>query len=300
MTAPNLDARDVHLVRAIVEAGGATGAAKRLNLSQSAVSHQLRGLEDRLGVKLFERLGKRLQVTEAGTRLVEVGQQVLAPLLQLELELKRSALKHRPKLRLGTQCNTAYHWLPKVLTTLMKEHAEVDLMLAGDAVGDANSALASGQLDLVLSVAGTVHSRFKQVPLFRDELVLIVPRGHALASKKYVEGQDLVNETLIIGNTSSVERRRVSKLVFGPRTAPARVLRVSVVEAIFELVHAGMGVSIQPTFALSGRLSRGELTAVPLTRTGIKRNWAGVFAKTSPLTAPIMTLLTALKDQAAR
>lgn len=299
MSTGSLDARDVRLVQAIVEAGGATAAAKQLHLSQSAVSHQLRGLEERLGVKLFERFGKRLQVTPAGQRLIDVGQQVLAPLLQLELELKRSALQHRTKLRLGTQCNTAYHWLPKVLTTLMTEHPEVDLVLAGDAVGDPSSALAGGELDLVLSVAGAVRSRFVQVPLFRDELVLVVPGGHPLSAKKYVDGQDLLDQTLIVGNTSSLERQRVGKLIFGTDGAPARVLRVPVVEAVFELVQAGMGVSIQPTFALGDRLSTARLAAVRLTHTGIRRNWAGVFCKTSPLVAPIATLLNALKHQAA-
>lgn len=299
MNTGTLDARDVRLVQAIVEAGGATGAAKLLHLSQSAVSHQLRALEDRLGVKLFERLGKRLQVTPMGKRMVEVGQQVLAPLLQLELELKRSALRSHTKLRVGTQCNTAYHWLPKVLTTLMMEHPNVELLLAGDAVGDPGSALASGEVDLVLSVAGAARRRFRQVPLFRDELVLVLPRGHALSRKKYVTGEDLVDQTLIVGNTSSLERKRVSTLVFGTGAAPARVLRVPVVEAVFELVRAGMGVSIQPTFALGSRLSQGQLAAVRLTRGGIKRNWAGVFCKTSPLAAPILTLLDALKLTAA-
>ncbi|HET9955575.1 MAG TPA: LysR family transcriptional regulator, partial [Polyangiaceae bacterium] len=113
-----LEVRDFRLVRAIAEAGGATHAGRHLNLSQSAVSHQLRGLEQRVGVALFRRSGRKLAITPAGQRFLEVGRQVLGPLLQLELELRRASQQARPKLRVGTQCYTAYHWLPQVLSAL--------------------------------------------------------------------------------------------------------------------------------------------------------------------------------------
>lgn len=293
MNTGTLEARDVRLVVAIVEGGGATGAAKRLHLSQSAVSHQLRGLEERLGVKLFERLGKRLQVTDEGRRVAELGRQVLEPLLQLELELKRSAVQQRRKLRVGAQCGTAYHWLPKVLKTLMAEHPDVDLKLHGDVVGDARTVLTSGELDLVLSVSPPPSGGFGQLPLFRDELVLVVPRGHELSHRKYVVGSDLADQTLILGHTSPSERTRVAQRL---GAGPARVVHVPATEAVFELVHAGMGVTIQPSFTLNGRSARDGLIKVRLTRTGIQRNWAGVFRRNSALTAPIVTLIDALKQ----
>ena len=113
MQSGSLETRDLRLVTAIASAGGATRAAKQLHLSQSAVSHQLRGLEDKLGVELFKRQGRRLEITAAGRRLVEVASQVLEPLLRAELELRRGALIERPKLRVATQCYTAYHGLPR-------------------------------------------------------------------------------------------------------------------------------------------------------------------------------------------
>src|SRR5688500_17231840 len=108
-----LEARDLRLVRAIAETGGATRAARHLHLSQSAISHQLRGLEHRLGLPLFRREGRKLVITSAGQRLVELWHQVLGSLLQVELELKRGRLEERRKLRVATQCYTAYHWLPR-------------------------------------------------------------------------------------------------------------------------------------------------------------------------------------------
>lgn len=292
-----LEARDLKLVRAIAEAGGATRAAKQLALSQSAVSHQLRGLEERLGVPLFERQGRRLRITRAGERLVELSHQVLAPLLQAELELKRGLHAERPQLRVATQCYTAYHWLPQALQSLMREHPEVELVLQTDVVGPAHEHLDDDRADVVLCVTPPTKVHYTRVPLFKDELMLAVPRGHWLGRKKYVEGADLAQETLIQNNVSASERERVIKVLFGGQPVFRHVVRLPVSEAVLDLVQAGMGVSILAGFTLTRRLERGELEAVRLTRHGFPRSWTGVFRRGSRLEAPIRTLLATLKRQ---
>src|SRR5947208_1844558 len=99
---PTLEARDLRLVLAIAECGGATGAARALHVSQSAVSHQLRSLEERLGVPVFQRDGRRLCITPAGERIVKLARDILAPLAQAELELKRAGSVRRQTLRIAT------------------------------------------------------------------------------------------------------------------------------------------------------------------------------------------------------
>ena len=297
MTVGTLEARDLRLVCAIEQAGGATRAAKQLGLSQSAVSHQLRGLEERLGLPLFRRQGQRLRITPAGQKLVELAQQVLLPLLQAELELRRGLLSERPKLRVSTQCYTAYHWLPRALQALATEHPEVELVLQSDVVGSAEEPLKDERTDLVLCVTPPSKGNWSRVPLFKDELVLAVPRGHALARKKFVQGADLATETLIQTSVSAIERDRVLKVLFGDRPSVRHVLRLPVTEAVLDLVQAGMGVSILAAFTLTQRIERGEIEAVRLTRRGFPRTWTGVFRKGSPLEAPIRTLLGTLRRQ---
>jgi LysR family transcriptional regulator for metE and metH len=295
MDAGTLETRDLRLVQAIAEAGGATQAAKHLHLSQSAVSHQLRSLEERLGVELFRRHGGRLCITGAGEKLVALAQQVLLPLLQTELELRRGGFRERPKLRVATQCYTAYHWLPQALQALMAAHPEVELVLESEIAGEADQHLRDDCADVVLCVAAPKKGPFSRVPLFKDELVLTVPRGHALARKKYVEGSDLAEETLIMSPTSPQERDRVRKLLFGEHGRVKHVLRLPVTEAVLDLVQAGMGVSILAGFTLGGRIQRGELEAVRLTKRGLSRSWSGVFPRGSALEGPIRTLLVTLK-----
>lgn len=298
MQTGTLETRDLRLVQAIAESGGATRASRILHLSQSAVSHQLRGLEERLGLELFEREGRRLVITAAGQKLVELAQQVLAPLLQAELELKRGLFKERPKLRVATQCYTAYHWLPRALTALTAEHPEIELVVVGDVLDDAGQPISEKQVDLVLSVIPPRGSGLVRVPLFKDEMMLAVPRGHPLGRKPFVVGADLAGQTLVQTNVTSAERSRVLKALFG--SAPpdiGRVLRVPVTEAVLDLVQGGLGVSIQAGFTLAPRVARGDLQGVRLTRRGVIRSWSGVFAKGSPLKAPIRTLLDTLRRQ---
>jgi DNA-binding transcriptional LysR family regulator len=135
--------------------------------------------------------------------------------------------------------------------------------------------------------------------LFKDELVLAVPRGHWLAARKYVDGRDLKEETLILNNVSALEREYVKQLLFGAAGGKvARVLHLPATEAVLELVQAGLGVSVLASFTLTTRVARGDLAAVRLTRRGIKRQWVGVFPQGSRLSRPIRTLLATLKAAA--
>ncbi|HEX7668400.1 MAG TPA: LysR family transcriptional regulator [Polyangiaceae bacterium] len=295
---PILETRDLRLVHAIAEAGGATQAARLLHLSQSAVSHQLRGLEERLGVPMFEREGRKLRITPAGERVVQLSRDVLGPLAHAELELRRGAGLKRPKLRIATQCYTAYHWLPQALAALSARHPEIDLTIVSETAGDVASALEDNRLDLALCVIPPPGRNFGRQTLFRDELVLAVARGHRLAKKKYVEGRDLSTETLIQNEVESSQRERVRKMLFKEGQGFARVIRIPVTDAILELVQAGMGVGLFADFMLRARVERGELEAVPLTRSGIHRTWTGVFRRASPLVGPIATLLHAVKQEA--
>lgn len=297
MPAGILEARDLRLVRAISEAKGITPAAKRLHLSQSAVSHQLRNLEERLSVELFLRDKRRLVITPAGKKLVELAHQVLGPMLQTEIEIRRGLLVERPKLRVATQCYTAYHWLPKALLALGVAHPEVELVIVSEPLGDSVEAFGDDRIDVALCVTPPGRGAFQRAPLFEDEMLLAVPCGHRLAKRSFVVGRDLASETLIQTNVASSERDRVAKLLFGkapPRVG--RVLRLPVAEAALDLVQAGLGVSILAGFTLAGRVARGDLVAVRLTRRGIVRSWTGVYPKCSPMEGPIRTLLAELRQ----
>jgi len=184
-----------------------------------------------------------------------------------------------------------------VLQALLAEHPQVELVLQSDAVGNAAEYLQDDRGDVVLCVIPPSQAQLTRVPLFKDELVLAVPRGHALGHKPFVQGSDLTDETLIQNSASPVERERVIAKLFDGPLKLRHVLRLPATEAVLDLVQAGIGVSILPSFTLTQRIARGEVEAVRLTRRGFPRAWTGVFRKGSPLEAPIRTLLGQLKRQ---
>ena len=294
---PSLEVRDLRLMMAIAECGGATRAARVLSLSQSAVSHQLRNLEERLGCRLFERSGKRLIITAAGERLVKLGAEVLKPITLAEQEIRRGATGERLLLRVATQCYTAFHWLPSAISVLSAEHPHVELVLTGEAPADFAAALDACQLELGLCVSPPRATRLERVRLFEDELVLVVPRGHQLAKQAFASGADLGGETLIMNQIASPERERVRKALFPRGEKPAKVMRVPFSEAIIELVSAGLGVSIMAGFTLQRAVRRGDVETVRLTRGGIRRSWTAVFRRNTRVDAAVRLLIEAVKRQ---
>src|SRR5215510_4912718 len=112
MNTTMLEIRHLRLVAAIAEEGGVTRAGNRLHLTQSALSHQLRDVEDRLGSALFERVGKRMILTDAGERLLRTARVVLDEIHQAEHDIRRASSGRQGVLRIATQCYTNYHWLP--------------------------------------------------------------------------------------------------------------------------------------------------------------------------------------------
>jgi LysR family transcriptional regulator for metE and metH len=292
---PSLETRDLRVVHAIAEAGSVTRAAHLLHVSQSAVSHQLGALERRLGVPMFEREGRKLRITAAGERVVQLSREILAPLAQAEIEIKRSSGVKRPKLRVATQCFTAYHWLPQVLAALSASHPEVDLYLASHTSGNIGNALEESELDLALCVMPPQGGGYARRKLFDDELVLAVPRGHRLSKKKWVVGSDLGSETLIQSDVDPTQRELIRNKIFAKGEGFARVVRVPVTEAIFDLVQAGAGVGILASFVLRQRVQRGELDTVRITPRGLRRTWTAVYRRASPLSSPIETLISTIE-----
>src|SRR5829696_1043177 len=129
-----LDLRHFRLVVAVAESGGQTRAARKLNLTQSALSHQLRELESRIGTPLFIRASRRMVLTAAGERVLASARRVLHEVEALERDLTADATSGSAGVvRLATECYTCYHWLPGVVTAFRKEWPRVDVRIVAEA-----------------------------------------------------------------------------------------------------------------------------------------------------------------------
>ena len=250
-----LEVRHLQLVQAVADEGGVTRAGRRLHLSQSALSHQLRDAEDRLGTRLFDRIGKRMVLTGAGERLLRSARAVLEELGRAEEEIRRDAQSPRGVLRLTTQCNTVYHWLPSRLRLYQRSFPGVDLQVVAGVTDDPLPSLLEGRIDLAIVFRPVRDPRLRYRTLFRDEVVVVVPPGHRLADRSFVAAADLRDEHVIV-YSSPKESNLLFREVLIPAGVSPAVSHIQLTEAIVEMVKAGMGVSVLARWSIAPQLEK--------------------------------------------
>jgi LysR family transcriptional regulator, regulator for metE and metH len=273
-----LEIRHLRLVAAVAEHGSLTRAGRELNLTQSALSHQLLDLEGRLRTQLFLRMGKRMVPTVAGLRLLEAARQTLPTLLATEESLRRLASGHESVLRLSTECYTCYHWLPPLLLRYRRKFPGVQVRIDVEATRAPIEALLSGRLDLAIVSAPVADRRLASKKLFEDEVVLIAARDHRFARSPHVKLAELRDETLYI-YPPRAESRVLQEVLLPNGVTPARIEEVQLTEAITELVKAGLGVAALARWAVQPLVDAGAIVARPLTARGVHREWRAAMPK---------------------
>ena len=286
-----LEVRHLRLVRAIADEGGPTRAAARLHLTQSAVSHQLAELEGRLGVALFSRVRRRLELTPAGARLLEAARSLLAELARVERELHTAGSRGRETLRLAVECFTSYHWLPPLVAALAEEYPHVDVRIVAEATREPVSALLRGSLDLAIVSSPVLDRELETRKLFDDEWTVVMAKAHPLASRPWVSVAELGGETLYghAAPRSDVERFRELMASEGARMPHTRF--VPFTGALVDLVSAGLGVAVVSRWAVAPWIAEGSIVARRLTRAGLPETWSATYRKDSSLRPAIERFL---------
>jgi LysR family transcriptional regulator, regulator for metE and metH len=273
----HLDLRHLRLVAAVADAGGQTRAAHRLNLTQSALSHQLRELEARIGTPLFIRATRRMVLTAVGERVLASARRVLHEVETLERDLTdQSENGDAGVVRLATECYTCYHWLPGVVTAFRKEWPRVDVRIIAEATADPVRALLDGALDLAIVAGDVDERRLGCTSLFEDEQVVVMAPDHPLATRQFVTPEDLRSEHLILYTTHTSESSVLREVLRPAGVEPRQLTRVQLTEAIVELVKAGLGISVLARWAIAPQLRDRSLVGVPLTSRGFHRRWWAV------------------------
>jgi LysR family transcriptional regulator, regulator for metE and metH len=271
----DLDVRHLRLITELHATGSVTRAAGQLGITQSAVSHQLRELETRIETPVCVRAGKRLVLTPAGQRLLQAARTVLAELDVASQEIARLHDGRAGVLRVCAQCHTGYHWLPPLLRTFRERHPAVDVDVAVQHSEQPVDALLSGALDVALLTDAVRDRRLRLRPLPFDEHAAIVAPDHPWTKKRFVTPEQLGRENLLLYSRSPADSFTVSRILRPAGVRPGRVRFVQLTEAILEMVKAGLGVSVLPTWAVRPQLSSGEIQAVRITRAGVRRQWTG-------------------------
>ena len=291
-----LQTRDLELVRAIARSGGVTSAAPALHLTQSAVSHHLRDLEGRLGVSLFDRVSRRMVLTDAGRELVAVADRVLPDLSRAERAIRALAGRRTRALRISVQCVTAYHWLPRITVGLGRAHPDVDLQIAVEATDDPRRAVAEDRIEVAMCQPGPAVRGVVSIPLFDDEIVGILAEDHPLAGRPHLVGDDLLGETLLahVGPEDSGPFRRAVVPAGGPFPA---VRHVPLTEAILGLARAHQGIGVLARWSLSDQAT-DQLVVRPFGPRGLRRSWVLLHRGSAGIADVVPTLVALIRSTA--
>lgn len=274
--ANSLDSRHLRLVAEIAATESVSRAADRLNVTQSAVSHQLREIEARLGTPLFVRSGRRMLATAAGRLIAEVAAQVLGAIGRLEGKVEQLARHATGELRVCAHCYTGYHWLPPIVEGLRKRYPDFALQILPEHTIDPIAALLDGRLDLAIMNDDSADKRLRYRELFEDEHVAVVPPSHRWTKQAFVTPAELAIEPLYL-YSRSIDNSFIVKHVLRPAgVEPRHVNYLQLTEGILEMVKAGMGATVLPTWSIAGTLKSGDVAAVRITRAGVFRKWYAV------------------------
>ena len=266
-----LELRHLTTLQAIDEAGSLVEAAERLHITQSALSHQLKDLEHRLGVALIVRRTRPIRFTTAGGRLLALARQVLPQVKRTETELRRLAAGQSGRLHIAIECHSCFQWLMPALDRFREAWPEVELDLSAAFSFTPQAALVRGDLDMVITSDPVDNDAVRYLPLFRYELVLAVPRRSALAGRRFVTPDALAEQTLI---TYPVERERLdvfTAFLDPADVAPASLRTAELTPMMVQLVAAGRGVAALPDWALTEYLNLNLLKTVRLGEEGVWR-----------------------------
>ncbi|GHC16023.1 LysR family transcriptional regulator [Aidingimonas halophila] len=270
-----LELRHLRTLVALRDAGSLVEAAERVHLTQSALSHQLKDLEDRLGNPLFLRKTRPVEFTRAGQRLLALAEQILPQVRLAERDLARLAGNEQGRLHMAIECHSCFQWLMPTIDDFRNHWPEVEVDIPSGHNFDPLPALSREQLDLVITADPQPIAGIHYEPLFRYEGLLAVAKRHRLAGASYVTPDELTNETLI---TYPVEHSRLdvfSQFLDPAGIRPKEVRTAELTLMMMQLVASGRGVCALPNWALTEYLERDYVRAVALGEDGM---WSTLFA----------------------
>lgn len=295
----HIEFRHLRTVRAIHEYGGLARAAEQLNITQSALSHQVKGLEEQAGVELFVRRSKPMKLSAAGMRLLRLANQVLPEVEKLEAEFNGLRDGRSGRLHIAIECHACFEWLFPVLEQFRKDWPDVDVDIRPGLAFDAMPALQKEDVDLVVSSDPENLPGVSFSHLFDYAPVFVASSQHPLAQKKWIDAEDFRGETLI---TYPVERSRLdifSQLLTPAKVEPAAVRQAELTAVILLLVASNRGVSVLPDWVVREVKYSSDYVTKPLTEQGLTRQ---LFAATrdDDLEKPYMQDLIRLAGEEAR
>ena len=263
----------IHLavVQQVDKQGSLTAAAAVLHVTQSALSHTMRKLEQQLGTEIWRREGRSLQLTQAGQYLLAVANRVLPQLDLAEERLGQFAQGERGSLRIGMECHPCYQWLLKIVSPYLSAWPDVDVDVKQKFQFGGIGALFGYEIDLLVTPDPLYKPGLKFEPVFDYEQVLVVNKGHALASVDYAKPKDLDRE-ILISYPVDIDRLDIyNQFLLPAGIAPRRHKTIETTDIMMQMVASGRGVAALPRWLVEEYAEKLDVVPVKLSKHGIAK-----------------------------
>lgn len=276
-----LDTRQLLAFCTVARRRSFTLAAKDLNLSQSAISHAMRALEEELGTRLLERGARSVALTPGGERLVTHAEAVLRELDAARASVRLSSDWEHAALRVGVSAAVCQHILPVVLREFRESFPKCAIQVEPGDQAQQFELLLSGRIDLALALRplGEAPAEVSLVPLFDDELCFFVSPRHPWAGLRSVPPAEIASQPVVLYNRGTYTSELVRRYFASAGIELGNVIELGSMAAIKETARLGLGAGIFATWVATGEAADGALIAVPLGAAPLRRTWCAAFRK---------------------
>lgn len=263
----------IHLsiVQQVEKQGSLTAAANVLHVTQSALSHSMKKLEQQLGTEIWRREGRNLQLTQSGRYLLSVANRVLPQLDLAEERLFQFAQGERGSLRIGIECHPCYQWLLKVVSPYLSAWPDVDVDVKQKFQFGGIGALFGYEIDILVTPDPLYKPGLRFIPVFDYEQVLVVAKDHPLANADYIVPEDMTAETLI-SYPVEIERLDIyNQFMLLAGISPKQHKVIETTDIMLQMVESRRGVAALPRWLVEEYAKKLEIAPVMLGSQGISK-----------------------------
>ena len=252
--------------------GTLTEAARALNLTQPALTHAIRKLEEQIGSKVWIKEGRKLKLTQSGLLLLELADRILPQIEETETLLEQISSGKRGILRIGMECHPCYKWLQPVLASFLRAWPDVEVELKHQFQFNGIRALIRHEVDILISPDPYMSRKIEFVPVFNYEQVLATSKDHPLADREFLHPRDLTEENLIVYPVGT-ERLDIFTHFLTPASCkPANIKTIEDTDIMLQIVAAGRGVTALPNWLVDEYKKTLPLASVKLGEQGISKS----------------------------
>lgn len=266
-----LERMHLAIIREVDQHGSLTAAAERLHLTQSALSHTMRKLEDQLGVAIWRREGRSLHPTQAGEYLLAVANRLVPQLSHAEERLKQYARGECGALRIGMECHPCYQWLLKIVTPYLAAWPNVDVDVKQKFQFGGLGALFGYDIDILVTPDPLYRSGLLFEPVFDYEQVLVVGPEHTLRDAVYVQPEQLLDEVLITYPVAIDRLDIYTQFLMPAGISPKRHKPIETTDIMLQMVASGRGVAALPRWLVEEYAAKLNVHAIRLGQVGIAK-----------------------------